>query len=77
MKRKYSYDHVTNEQIAQAINSWIHNEVDRKILHKRLIDGKTLSRICDDLYAEDKIELTERQIQRRMLKAEDTLFKHL
>ena len=77
MKRKYSYEDISNSQIDSAISDWIHNELDRRILHKKLIDGKTFSQICDDLYREDKTVLTERQIQNRLYKAEDTLFKHL
>ena len=77
MKRKYSYEDISNRQIEEAISDWIHNEVDRRILRKKLIEGKSYSQICDDLYREDKTELTERQIQNRMYKAEDILFKHI
>lgn len=77
MKRKYSYEDISNSQIESAICDWIHNELDRRILHKKLIDGKTFSQICDDLYREDKTVLTERQIQNRLYKAEDILFKHI
>lgn len=77
MKRKYSYDHISNSQIEEAINEWIHSELDRRILRKKLIDGKSYSQICDELYKEDKTDLTERQIQNRMYKAEDILFRHL
>lgn len=77
MKRKYSYEDISNTQIEDAINDWIHNEVDRRILRKKLIDGKSYSQICDELYKEDKTVLTERQIQNRMYKSEDILFRHL
>lgn len=77
MKRKYSYEDISNTQIECAITDWIHNEVDRRILRKKLIDGKSYSQICDELYKEDKTVLTERQIQNRMYKSEDILFKHL
>lgn len=77
MKRKYSYEDISNSQIESAINDWIHSEVDRRILRKRLIDGKTISSIADDLYREDKTVLSERQIQNRLYKAEDNLFRHL
>lgn len=77
MKRKYSYDHISNSQIEEAINEWIHSELDRRILRKKLIDGLTYSQICDKLYEEDKTVLTERQIQNRMYKAEDILFRHM
>ena len=77
MKRKYSYDHISNSQIEETINEWIHSELDRRILRKKLIDGKSYSQICDELYKEDKTDLTERQIQNRLYKAEDNLFRHL
>ena len=77
MKRKYSYEDISNSQIQDAINDWIHSEIDRRILHKKLIDGKTISAIADDLYREDKTILSERQIQNRLYKAEDILFRHL
>ena len=77
MKRKYSYEDISNSQIESAITDWIHSELDRRILRKKLIDGKSYSQICDELYKEDKTDLTERQIQNRLYKAEDNLFRHL
>lgn len=70
-------ENVTNQQIEQAVDTWIHNETDRIILKYRLCDGYTYSRICDKLYAEHKIVLTERQIANRLRKAEFILFKHI
>lgn len=59
------------------LNEWIHSELDRRILRKKLIRLLTYSQICDKLYEEDKTVLTERQIQNRMYKAEDILFRHM
>lgn len=70
-------DDVTNEDIAKAIDSWIHSERDRIIIKKRLIDGYTFQQICDYLYAEHKIQLSVRQMSNIIPKLENKLFKHI
>lgn len=66
------WENVTNQQIAELIDTWIHSERDRAILHDRLINGYTFSQLANKYYP-----LTYRQIQRVVQKAEDKLFKHL
>ena len=66
------WENVTNQQIAELIDTWIHSERDREILHDRLINGYTFSQL-----ANKNFPLTYRQIQRIVQKAEDKLFKHL
>jgi len=70
-------DDVTNEQIAQAIDSWIHSERDRIILKKRLIDGYTFQQISDYLHDEHQIELSVRQLKNIIPRLEDKLFRHI
>ena len=70
-------DDVTNEEIAQAIDSWIHSERDRIILKKRLIDGYTFQQISDYLYYEHRIELSVRQLKNIIPRLEQKLFKHI
>lgn len=70
-------DDVTNEQIAQAIDSWIHSERDRIILKKRLIDGYTFQQISDYLYSDCKIDLSSRQIKNIVPRLEQKLFRHI
>jgi hypothetical protein len=70
-------DDVTNEDIARAIDSWIHSERDRIILKKRLIDGYTFQRISDYLWDKHKMELSVRQIKNIVPKIEQKLFRHL
>ena len=70
-------DDVTNEQIAQAIDSWIHSERDRIILKKRLIDGYTFQQISDYLFLEHRIDLSMRQIKNIVPKLEQKLFRHI
>lgn len=38
LRMKYDYTDYSNEQIEQAIDSWIHSERNREILKRRLID---------------------------------------
>ena len=66
------WENVTNQQIAELIDTWIHSKRDREILHDRLINGYTFSQL-----ANKNFPLTYRQIQRIVQKAEDKLFKHL
>lgn len=74
---KIRLENVTNRQISEAIDDWIHSERDRLILKYKLIDGLTYSQICDKLYSDHKIDLSERQLQNIVYKAESVLFKHL
>ncbi len=64
-------DDVTNEQIEQAIDAWIHSERDRAILKRRLIDG-----ICFEPLA-DEFDISVRQVKRIVSKCEMILFKHI
>lgn len=68
---------VSNEEIENAINSWIHSERDRIILKKRLIDGYTFQQISDYLFNEHDIVLSVRSISRIVPKLESKLFKHI
>ena len=77
MKRKYRLEDITNAQISEAVDTWIHSKRDRIILKLKLIDGFTYSQICDILYKEHGIELSERQLQNIVYKAESVLFKHI
>ena len=61
----------TNSQIDKLIDEYIHNERDRKILKRRLIDG-----ICYEPLAEE-IGLTPKQVRNIVNKSEAILFKYL
>ena len=63
---------VTNSQILQLINEYVHSERDREILKHRLIDGYTFPQLADLYYP-----LTERQLKNIVYKAQRVLFKHL
>ncbi len=64
-------DDISNHEIEQEIDKWIHSERDRRILKRRLIDG-----ICYEPLAAE-FELSVRQIKTIVYKAEARLFRHL
>ncbi len=53
------------------INEWVHNEQDRKMLERHLLDGTSYYCLSAEFY------LSEEQIKKRMAKAKAQLFKHL
>jgi hypothetical protein len=53
------------------IDEWIHNEIDRKMLKRRLLDG-----ICFEPLAEE-FELSVNHCQTRIKKAKAQLFKNI
>lgn len=59
----------TNSQIEHVIDEHIHNERDRKILKRRLIDG-----ICYEPLAEE-FNLSVSQIKRIVYKGENVVLK--
>ena len=64
-------DEISNTQLANAIDEWIHSERDRKILKRRLIDG-----ICYEPLA-DEFNISVRQMKNIVSKAEQKLFRHI
>lgn len=61
----------TNSEISQLIDEMIHNQRDRAILKRRLIDG-----ICYEPLSEE-FGLSPKQVRNIVHKCEDKLFKHL
>lgn len=53
------------------IDEWVHNEIDRKMLKRRLLDG-----ICFEPLAEE-FELSVNHCQSRIKKAKAQLFKNI
>lgn len=60
----------TNSQIRSLIAEHIHNERDRNILCRRLIDGITFERLAEEF------EMSPRQIRTIVHKNEMILYKH-
>ena len=61
----------SNSQIREVIAEWIHNERDRRILERRLIDGITFERMAEEF------DMSDRQMRRIVYKLQEQLFKHL
>jgi len=61
----------TNSQIGQLIDEHVHNERNRAILKRRLIDG-----ICYEPLAEE-FDISVRQCKTIIYKEQDRLFRHI
>ena len=61
----------SNSQIRDVIAEWIHNERDRRILERRLVDGTTFERLAEEF------DMSDRQMRRIVYKLQEQLFKHL
>lgn len=61
----------TNSEISHIIDEYIHNERDRNLLKRRLIDG-----ICYEPLAEE-FDLSTKQVQNIIRKSESILFKYI
>ena len=61
----------SNSQIREVIAEWIHNERDRRILERRLIDGLTFERLAEEF------DMSVRQMKTIVYKAQERLFRHI
>ena len=61
----------TNSQIRCLIAEHIHSERDRKILERRLIDGRTIEQLAEET------EMSPRQIWNIIRKNENILFRYV
>ena len=61
----------TNSRIREAIAEHIHNERDRKILERRLIDGITFERLAEES------GLSVSQVKRIVWKGSETVFRKM
>ena len=61
----------SNSQIRELIAEYIHNERDRKILCRRLIDGITFEKLAEEF------EMSDRQIRVIVHRNESILFRHV
>ena len=66
----------TNSQIRNLIDEYIHDEVVRKMLRWRLIEGYTFEKILDLVFDEDNIR-TVKTVRNKIHKGEEILFKHI
>ena len=61
----------SNSRIREIIGEWIHDERDRRILERRLIDGVTFERLAEEF------DMSDRQVRRIVYKLQECLFRHL
>ena len=66
----------TNSQIRNLIDEYIHDEVVRKMLRWRLIEGYTFEKILDLVFDEDNIR-TVKTVRNKIHKGEEIFFKHI
>ena len=71
MRDQNIIDSKSKEEWEKLIDNWIHNEVDRMMLKRRLLDG-----ICFEPLAEE-FNLSTVQCQARVNKAKKQLFKNI
>lgn len=71
MKTQEVFDEMCREDWERLIDQWVHNEVDRKMLKRKYLDG-----ICFEPLAEE-FELSVNYCQTRVKKAKLQLFKHI
>ena len=84
---KYDYDNISNTEIINVINEYIHSERDRIILTLNFVNNYTYQQISDYLYSLDmenrtkglftNYYLSAKQIGRIIAKREHIVFKHL
>lgn len=61
----------TTTEITALIREYVHNERNREILKRRLIDGRTYEQLAEEF------ELSPRQIKNIVYKAEKILFSKM
>lgn len=64
-------ENISNSQLSELIDEWVKDERNRAIMKRRLIDN-----ICFEPLAEE-FDLSVRQTQSIVYKAEQILFKHI
>ncbi len=66
-----NFDDVSNTRLVYLIDEWIHNERDRSIMKRRLIDGIVYERLAEEF------DLSVKQVKRIVYKNQDKLFRHI
>ena len=61
----------SNSQVDHLINEWIHNERDRKILHRRLIDGVRFEPLAEEF------DMSVRQVKNIVSKGSTLIFSKM
>ena len=66
---KYDLENISRSEIEQAIDEWILNERDRKVLKRRLLDGVVFERLASEF------DLSVRHIKTIVYKAKQEEYK--
>ena len=61
----------TNSQIREIIGEYIHNERDRKIMERRLVDGITFERLAEEF------DLSVRRVKTIVYTSQVEIFRHI
>ena len=61
----------TNSQIRELVAEHIHNQVDRKMVFDRLVNGLTFEKISE-IY-----QLDVKTVRKRIHRCEDIIFRHI
>lgn len=61
----------TNSRISEIIGEYVHNERNRRLLERRLIDGITFEKLAEEF------EMSVSQVKRIIMKESERLFRHI
>ena len=61
----------TNSEMSNLIDEYIHNQRDREILKRRLIDGLVFEKLAEEF------DLSVRHVKKIVYKEQDKLFRHI
>lgn len=70
-KIKKIVNSLSRDEWVHNINQWVHNESDRNMLQRQLLDGKSIETIAEEY------DLSTVQTQKRLQKAREQLFSHI
>lgn len=75
LTRRKTLDSRPRSEWEQLIDEWIYNELDRRILKRKLLDGATFEKIVEEINTPNyTLELDA--VKRRFYRAEDRLWKY-
>ena len=66
-----AFDDMSRSQIEYLINEWIHDQRDREILRRRLLDGIVFEQLAEEF------DLSVTRTKTICYKAQDKLLRHL
>lgn len=64
-------NNLSRTEIEFLIDEWIHNERDRKILKRRLLDGIIYDKLAEEF------DLSVRHVKQIVYRSEERIFKHV